>query len=184
MSSSGRRWPTSPTATWPRCLDVIVRPAVAADLERLTNIYNHYILHSQATFDVEPLTLEQRREWLSHYSTTGPHRLLVADDEGFVCGFASSSPFRPRAAYATSIETSVYCDPDRLGVGVGTRLYERLFEDLKSEDVHRAYAGIALPNDASVVLHERFGFVKIGEYTEVGRKFGRYWNVAWFEKAT
>ena len=161
---------------------MIVRPATAGDLERINDIYNHYVLHSQATFDVEPITIETRRDWFTHYSTSSPHRLLVAEDEGVVLGFATSSPFRPRAAYATSIETSVYCDPDRLGLGIGSKLYERLFEEIKGEDIHRAYAGISMPNDASVSLHERFGFVKVGEYTEVGRKFGRYWNVAWFEK--
>lgn len=161
---------------------MIVRPATADDLPRVNDIYNHYVLHSQATFDVEPITIERRRDWFSHYSASGPHRVLVADEDGLVLGYATSSPFRPRAAYATSIETSVYCDPDRLGWGIGSRLYERLFEDLKGEDLRRAYAGISLPNDASVSLHERFGFVKVGEYSEVGRKFGRYWNVAWFEK--
>ncbi|MGZ4241030.1 MAG: N-acetyltransferase family protein, partial [Actinomycetota bacterium] len=85
---------------------MIVRPAVADDIPRLTEIYNHYVESSQATFDVEPVTIEQRREWFSHYSSTGPHRLLVAVDV-VVVGFASSSPFRARAAYATSIETSV-----------------------------------------------------------------------------
>jgi phosphinothricin acetyltransferase len=114
--------------------------------------------------------------------TDGTTPSLVAEDDGFVCGFASSSPFRARAAYATSIETSVYCDPERLGRGTGSMLYVRLFDELAGEDLHRAYAGIALPNDASVSLHERFGFVKIGEYSEVGRKFGRFWDVAWFEK--
>ena len=161
---------------------MIVRPATADDLERINEIYNHYVLDSQATFDVELITIEARREWFTHYSTSGPHRLLVAEDESIVLGFATSSPFRPRAAYATSIETSVYCDPDRLGRGIGSKLYERLFEAIKGEDIHRAYAGISMPNDASVSLHEHFGFVKVGEYTEVGRKFGRYWNVAWFEK--
>jgi len=161
---------------------VIVRPATADDLGRINDIYNHYVLHSQATFDVEPITIEARRAWFSHYSTSGPHRLLVAEDDGVVLGFATSSPFRPRAAYATSIETSVYCDPDRLGLGIGSKLYERLFDEIKGEDIHRAYAGISMPNDASVSLHERFGFVKVGEYTEVGRKFGRYWNVALYEK--
>ena len=161
---------------------MIVRPATADDVPRLTDIYNHYVLHTQATFDIEPSTAEQRREWFSHYSTSGPHRLLVADDDGFLCGYATSSPFRPRAAYATSIETSVYCDPDRLGLGIGTSLYGALFDRLASEPIHRAYAGIALPNDQSVSLHERFGFVTVGVYSEVGRKFGRYWDVAWFEK--
>ena len=162
---------------------MIVRPATADDVPRLTDIYNHYVLHTQTTFDIEPFTAEQRREWFSHYAPTGPHRLLVAEDNSFVCGFASSSPFRARAAYATSVETSVYCDPERIGRGVGSMLYAQLFDELAGEDLHRALAGITLPNEASVSLHERFGFVKIGEYSEVGRKFGRFWTVAWFEKA-
>jgi phosphinothricin acetyltransferase len=161
---------------------VIVRPAAEGDLARLSDIYNHYVLNSQATFDIEPRTDEQRRAWFAHYSTAGPYRLLVAVDDGSVCGYATSSPFRERAAYATSVETSVYCDPEHLGRGVGSALYARLFEEIAREDLHRAYAGISLPNDASIRLHERFGFTKIGEYTEVGRKFGRYWNVVWYEK--
>src|SRR5260221_6490677 len=112
-SSSGRRSQRSTprrATTSPFSPDVIIRAATADDIPRLTDIYNHYVLHSQATFDIEPMTVEQRREWFSHYALVGPHRLLVADDEGFVCGFATSSPHRARAAYATSIETSVYCD--------------------------------------------------------------------------
>ena len=161
---------------------MIIRAAATEDVPRLTEIYNHYIVHTQATFDIEPMTVEQRLEWFSHYASTGPHRLLVADDDGVVCGFATSSPHRARAAYATSVETSVYCDPERIGRGIGSMLYSRLFDELAGEDLHRALAGITLPNDASVSLHERFGFVKIGEYSEVGRKFRRFWNVAWFEK--
>jgi phosphinothricin acetyltransferase len=81
------------------------------------------------------------------------------------------------------VETSVYLAPDAVGRGAGTRLYEKLFKALEGEDVHRAYAGIALPNPASVGLHERFGFKRAGHFTEQGRKFGRYWDVAWYEKA-
>lgn len=161
---------------------MIVRAATEADLERLTDIYNYYVLNTQATFDIEPRTPEQARAWFSHYPAKGPHRLLVADDDGTITGFATSSPFRERAAYATSVETSVYCDPGRVGRGIGTALYAQLFEEIDGEDIHRAYAGISLPNEASIRLHERLGFSKIGEYTEVGRKFGRYWNVAWYEK--
>lgn len=161
---------------------MIVRPAVEDDLQRLTDIYNHYVLNSQATFDVEPRTVDQRRSWFAHYADKGPHRVVVADDDGYLCGYATSSPFRERAAYATSVETSVYCDPGYIARGIGSALYARLFDEIATEDVHRAYAGISLPNEASIKLHERFGFMKIGEYTEVGRKFGRYWNVAWYEK--
>ncbi|WP_407552258.1 N-acetyltransferase family protein [Streptomyces sp. Pv4-95] len=103
-------------------------------------------------------------------------------DDSALLGYATSSAFRPKAAYATSVEVTVYCAPRAVGRGVGTLLYEALFEALAGEDVHRAYAGIALPNESSVRLHARFGFRHIGTYTEVGRKFGRYWDVAWYQK--
>lgn len=77
---------------------------------------------------------------------------------------------------------SVYCAPEAAGRGIGTLLYTALFEALAGEDLHRAYAGIALPNEASVRLHDRFGFRHLGTYEEVGRKFDRYWDVAWYEK--
>jgi phosphinothricin acetyltransferase len=99
-----------------------------------------------------------------------------------VIGYASSSRFRTKAAYDTSVETSVYLAPDAVGRGVGSLLYEKLFKALEGEDAHRAYAGIALPNPASIGLHERFGFKRAGHFTEQGRKFGRYWDVAWYEK--
>jgi len=125
---------------------------------------------------------EARREWFAHYGTTGRYRALVAVSEDRVVGYATSSRFRPKPAYETSIETSVYLAPESVGRGAGTRLYEGLFKALEDEDVHRAYAGIALPNPASIALHERFGFKRVAHFTEQGRKFGRYWDVAWYEK--
>jgi len=140
------------------------------------------VLHTAASFEVEPWTVEARRGWFGHYAATGPHRLLVAEVDGTVAGFATSSMFRERAAYARSVETSVYCDPTATGRGLGTALYSRLFAVLASEDLHRAYAGIALPNDPSEALHRRFGFREVGTYTEVGRKLDRWWDVRWYER--
>ncbi len=163
--------------------EVSIRAAVQSDLVALTALYNHYILHTAITFDTEPWSIEQRREWLSHYASTGRHRLLVAESAaGSLLGYASSSPFRPKAAYDTTVETSVYVSPDAHGHGIGTALYTRLFEILSTEDVHRAIAGITLPNDKSLALHVKFGFVETGRMTEVGRKFDQYWDVAWLEK--
>jgi phosphinothricin acetyltransferase len=159
-----------------------VRPARIEDLAELTEIYNHYVLSSHVTFDVEPFTVEGRREWLAHYADDGPFRLLVAEAAGAVQDYASSSPFRGRAAYRTSVETSVYCRPDSTGRGVGTLLYGHLFDRLAGQGLHRAYAGITLPNDASLALHRRFGFREIGTFGEVGHKLGRYWDVLWLEK--
>ncbi|MGH8968411.1 MAG: GNAT family N-acetyltransferase [Actinomycetes bacterium] len=97
-------------------------------------------------------------------------------------GYATSSRLRDKPAYDTSVETTVYCAPSALGRGAGSLLYDHLFRALASEDLHRAYAGIAMPNDASVALHLRHGFRELGTYAEVGRKFGRYWDVRWFER--
>jgi phosphinothricin acetyltransferase len=162
--------------------EVEVRPATAQDLAPLNGIYNQYVAEAHYTFDVEPMTIDARREWFTHYDTTGRYRLMVAVSEGLVIGYASSSRFRPKAAYETSVETSIYLAPESVGRGAGSRLYGGLFKHLEGEDVHRAYAGIALPNPASIALHERFGFKRVAHFTEQGRKFERYWDVAWYEK--
>jgi len=163
-------------------MSVVVRPGSVADSVALADIYNHYVVHTAITFDTVPVTPGGRAEWLTHYAEEGPNRLLVAVVDGVMAGYATSSPFRSRPAYATSIETSVYCRPGFTGRGIGARLYATLFEALRGEDVHRAYAGITIPNAASEVLHRRFDFSDIGVYHEVGRKFGRYWDVLWLEK--
>ncbi|POX41512.1 GNAT family N-acetyltransferase [Streptomyces sp. Ru73] len=167
--------------------EVQVRPGTEADLTALTDLYNHYIRETAITFDTEPFTPEERRPWLLSHPEDGPHRLLVAREaaaapHGRLLGYATTSPFRPKPAYRTSVEVTVYLAPEATGRGVGTLLYKALFEALEGEDVHRAYAGIALPNPGSVALHARFGFRHVGTYAEVGRKFGRYWDVAWYEK--
>ncbi|WNO74023.1 MULTISPECIES: GNAT family N-acetyltransferase [unclassified Streptomyces] len=170
--------------------EVQVRPGSEADLVALTELYNHYIRETAVTFDTATFTPEQRRPWLRSHPEDGPHRLLVARDApnagtspgGSLLGYATSSPLRPKPAYSTSVEVSVYCAPEAAGRGIGTLLYTALFEALAGEDLHRAYAGIALPNEASVRLHDRFGFRHLGTYEEVGRKFDRYWDVAWYEK--
>jgi phosphinothricin acetyltransferase len=159
-----------------------VRIGSDEDLEAINDIYNGYVQDTHFTFDVEPVTLETRREWFSHYAAAGRHRLLVATSDDAVIGFATSSRFRPKPAYETSVETTIYLAADAVGRGAGSKLYTELFHALEREDVHRAYAGIALPNPASVALHERFGFKRVAHFTEQGRKFDRYWDVAWFEK--
>ena len=161
---------------------VAIRPGRADDLAALTAIYNHYVEHTHVTFDLEPFTVELRREWFDHYADGGRHRLLVAVEGDEVLGYATSGRFRDKPAYAPSVETTVYCHPDMLGRGVGSALYAGLFDVLRHADVHRAYAGVALPNDASLALHERFGFRAIGTFHEVGRKFGKWWDVTWLER--
>lgn len=162
---------------------VTVRRGTEADLPALTRIYNHFVEHTVATFDVEPFTVETRRDWLSQYGSTGPHRLLVAEAGGEVVGYATSGSFRVKPAYARTVETTIYLDPSATGRGLGSRLYSELLTVVTTEGMHRAYAGVALPNDASEALHRRLGFRDVGTFGEVGHKQGRWVDVRWYEKA-
>ena len=164
--------------------EVQVRPGAEGDLKALTDLYNHYVRETAITFDTASFTPEERLPWLLSHPVDGPYRLMVATGAGSrrILGYATSSPFPPKPAYATSVETTVYVAPGAGRRGIGTLLYKTLFEALAGEDLHRAYAGVAQPNDASARLHERFGFRHVGTYREVGRKFGRWWDVAWYEK--
>ena len=191
--------PTTITSTSPRsraCLQAFsvpgddsstarftIRPATEADLPRLTAIYNHYITETPTTFDLDPFTVDERREaWFVHYAATGRHRLLVAERAGDILGYTTSSQFRPKRAYETTVEMTILCAPEAVGQRLGQRLYEAIFPELEKEDVHVAVAAITLPNDASCALHERFGFRLAGVLPEVGRKFGKYWDVVWYER--
>ena len=159
-----------------------IRSGVAADLPRLLDIYNHYVVHTPITFDLAPLSLEQRRSWLDQHAPSGRHRLLVAEQAGHLIGYASSHQFRAKAAYDSTVETTVYCAPDATGRGAGTALYRALFAALEGEDIATFIAGITLPNAASEALHARFGFSHVGTMHKVGRKFDRYWDVGWYER--
>lgn len=158
--------------------EIVIRRVEQGDLPALLDLYNHYVRESPVTFDLEPRTLAQRQEWLDHFASTGRYQCFVAAEADQVLGWASSHKFRDRAAYDTSIETSVYVAPARRGQGLGRRLYGTLFEALAQEDIHRAYAGITQPNEASNRLHAAMGFEEAGRLAQIGRKFDRYWDVA------
>ena len=162
--------------------EVDVRDATEDDRQQIVDIYNHYIVHTPITFDLAPMSVEDRRGWFAQFSSTGRHRLFVAVDHGTVVGYAGSHQFRTKAAYDTTVETTVYCAPTAVSRGIGTLLYTTLFEAIASEDIHALLAGITLPNESSVALHERFGFTLAGVTHAVGRKFDRYWDVGWFER--
>ena len=160
----------------------MIRKAQDKDLRALTDLYNYYIEHTAITFDVEPFTLEMREEWYRHYNLTPHYLLYVAEQDHEILGYASSSRFNPKAAFQTSVETSIYLQPGKTGNGVGSRLYARLFEELKHADVHRAYAGITFPNPVSFAFHQKFEFKPAAVFHQVGRKFGKYHDVHWLEK--
>jgi len=158
-----------------------IRRAEADDLAAMVDIYNHYVAHSHCTFDVEPFSVASRAAWWEQFDG-GRWQCWAASAGRQVVGYAASMPLKPKRAYETSVEVSVYLHPDHTGHGLGRRLYEHLFAGLAGQDVHRAYALIALPNDPSLALHRAFGFNQVSHLTEVGRKFGRYWDVVWLER--
>lgn len=161
-----------------RCM---VRPLRPADQPAIVDIYNHYIENSPCTFDTQTFSVADRQPWFAQFERA-PYACLVAVLGEDVVGYACCQRFKERPAYATSAEVSIYIDAHTAGRGIGTALYAELFDYLSEQPLHRVYAGITLPNDASVQLHHKFGFAQIGRYNEVGFKFNKYWDVAWFEK--
>jgi phosphinothricin acetyltransferase len=163
--------------------DTKVRLATLADLAQITEIQNHYILNTHITFDVKPFTVEQRSVWFHDHNDGRRYRLFVAESAGSgILGYAGSGRFRTKEAYETTVEASIACHPQAVGRGLGTLLYSALFDALDGEDVRRIVAGIAQPNDASNALHEKMGFRRVGVFSRVGRKFGKYWDVLWMER--
>ncbi len=162
--------------------DVAIRAARGDDADGMNAVYNPYIRSSPVTFETEEHDENWRRTWIEGLAASPRHPVLVAAAGRQVCGFANAAAFDPRGAYETSVKVSVFVAPDFQGKGVGRALYARLVEALAIADAHRAYGLIVAPNPASVALHEAFGFRHVSTLSEVGRKFGRYWDVMWFEK--
>ena len=163
---------------------VAVRAATRSDLEAITRIYNHYVTASHVTFDTEPFSVEQRTPWFAQFDGARYQCWVAEHTTGTakLAGYACSLPLKAKPAYGTSVEVSIYLDQAAGGRGVGTALYRALLAGLADQDLHRAYALIAQPNEASMRLHAGFGFEPIATLSEVGRKFDRYWDVTWLER--
>lgn len=163
-------------------MDMDIRPGREADLPGLLAIHNHHVRHGHATFDEAEATLSERAAWLTTYSSTGPHRLLVADDGQRILGYAASSPYRRHPAFTYTVETSIYLHPDAIGRGLGGRLYDHLLAILADTTARVALAGVALPNAASVALHLSRGFTTVGTFTDYAVKHGQSISSTWFER--
>lgn len=161
---------------------VHLRSAASGDLPRLTEIYNWYVQNSFATFDEAPVSAENRRAWFGTYAAAGPHQLLVAEVDGTVSGYASSSPYRSHPAFSATVEITVYLANDARGQGLGAQLYDELLGRLAAERVHSVLAAVALPNAASVGLHLSRGFREVGTFTDYATKGGQPISSTWFEK--
>jgi len=157
-----------------------LRQAKPADAELLLKIYRPVVENTAASFELIPPT--ENEFALRIASTVESHEWLVMEDMDRLAGYAYATPHRAREAYQYSVETSVYVHADYRGTGVGKKLYEALFDSLQSRDFHNAYAGITLPNEASVALHQSLGFEPIGIFREIGFKQDEWHNVSWWQR--
>lgn len=159
----------------------MIRDAVAADAARIAEIYNHYVLHTIVTFEEETIGADEMAKRMDEVRAASLP-WLVAEAAGRVAGFAYASKWKGRCGYRFSTEVTVYLDHDAGGRGLGSTLYGDLFPMLVDRGVHAAMGGIALPNRASVALHEKFGMQKVAHFKEVGFKFGTWIDVGYWQK--
>lgn len=169
-----------------------IRQATAADGAALAAIYNHYVRETVVTFETDEVTAADMAARVDKLATAGLPWLVAveAGDTDGVMGYAYAGPFKERPAWRHCLETSIYLDPEHQGKGVGTALFAALFGRLRSlapeqshhAPVHTLIGGIALPNDASVAIHERFGFTKMGVVNQGGRKFDRWIDVGYWQR--
>ena len=158
----------------------MIRQAVPTDAEAIARIYNHYIRDTVITFEEEPVSCSEMAERIAEVSSASLP-WLVAEQDGTVLGYAVASKWKGRSAYRFSVETTIYLAPNCLGRGISTRLYQPLLKQLKDLGLHVAIGGIALPNAASLALHEKLGFRKVAEFAEVGFKFRRWIDVGYWQ---
>jgi len=157
----------------------MIRDCTDADVPRICDIYNHYIRETVITFEETPLPVAEMARRVAEVRQRFPW--LVIEFDGKIGGYAYGSLWKTRSAYRHAIESTIYLAADAVGRGLGTALYSALLEKLSQCDVHRVLGCIALPNEPSVALHEKLGFKKIGIFDEVGRKFGRWVDVGYWE---
>lgn len=157
----------------------MIRPATIHDAAAIAAIYNPYIAATTISFEVDAISIEEMAQRIT--TITATHPWLVLEDKGAIVGYAYASPWRTRCAYRSSAESSVYLAPEAAGRGLGRQLYRALLDALHRQEVHVVIGGIAQPNPASVALHESLGFEKVAHFKQVGRKFDKWIDVAYWE---
>ena len=158
-----------------------IRAATADDAEAIAAIYAPVVRDTTISFEWEPPSPAEMRVRIEKTIATHPW-LVAVDDAGIVAGYVLAGKHREPASYQWSVNTSAYVRADVRGQGIGQRLYRALFEELAGLGFFRAFAGIALPNAASVALHERVGFRPLGVYEQVGFKHGAWRDVGWWQR--
>lgn len=157
----------------------MIRECLPTDAAAVCEIYNRYIRDTVVTFEETPLTVAEMAERIAEIGARFPW--LVLESDGVVIGYAYASTWKTRSAYRFAVESTIYLAPQSMGRGFGRGLYAALLAELRRRRFHSVIGGIALPNDASVALHEKLGFKSIGAFTEVGWKFDRWVDVGYWE---
>ncbi|MEI8646083.1 GNAT family N-acetyltransferase [Pseudoalteromonas sp. Hal040] len=158
----------------------MIRNVRIEDSDAIAAIYNHYVVNSTVTFEVEAITgTEIAKRIQANLDADLPW--LIAEAEGNVIGYCYATSWKARKAYQHSVEISVYLAADSHTKGIGTQLYAALFTQLKTQNIHAVMAGIALPNEASIALHEKHKMQKVAHFKQVGKKFGQWIDVAYWQ---
>jgi phosphinothricin acetyltransferase len=159
---------------------LIVRSATPADSEAVARIYNYYVRDTVVTFEEQEVSPREMAARIDEIAGVGLP-WLVGEREGSTIGYAYAARWHRRSAYRYSAETTVYLDPGHTGRGAGAHLYKELMAVLRGQSIRRVIGVIALPNPASIALHERLGFSKVGHFREIGFKFGRWIDVGYWQ---
>ncbi len=157
-----------------------IRPAIPTDAQAIAEIYNPYIRDTVITFEYDPVTAEEIADRIAKIQKAFDW-LVLEDDAGKLLGYAYYGKFRERKAYDGTVETSIYFATDAIGKGYGRMLYTALLEAIRARGFREVIGCLALPNDASVVLHEKLGFAKVGHFPGTGYKFERYVDVGFWQ---
>lgn len=158
----------------------MIRPATKDDAESIVGIYNHYVQNTVITFEEEAVSAQEMSGRIAEVATASLP-WLVAEQDGQVAGYAYATKWKGRCAYRFSVECTVYLAPGFVGAGLGTSLYTALFSELRKRQFHVVIGGIALPNPASIGLHEKFGMAQVAHFKEVGFKFGKWIDVGYWQ---
>ena len=157
----------------------MIRPVRLEDAEQIAEIYNYYILNTIVTF--EEVVIDGQEMLTRIKAVIQHHPWLVYEKNGIILGYAYATLWNKRSAYKRSAECTIYLKHDAIGGGIGSKLYGALFECLVEMNFHVIIGGISLPNPASQAIHEKFGFQKVAHFKEVGKKFGKWIDVGYWE---
>ncbi len=159
-----------------------IRYAEPNDLPGIVDIINYYNANGISTFDSRQYSTKEKLSWFDQFDNSSPYKLIVARADTRISGYTSSIIYRDKEVFSRTIETGIYVHPEQSGMGIGSQLYEFLFQELSRHQLHRAVAGVALPNEASINLHKKFGFREIGKFDEYAYFKDRFISSIWLQR--